>query len=153
MQFLRVANSSDLGAAVDQIKTPDAFVIEELPTNHDGHFRKYCWILVDKKWYPWHRVAASSGKVDAFSSDLSVSAKSRSDDARFLHDPEAEMGTTAIRTLEQFATLLRFDFGGVDCDVDDAGRLMIFEANATMAVLPPGQRQCGTTVDPLTQSL
>jgi glutathione synthase/RimK-type ligase-like ATP-grasp enzyme len=47
------------------------------------------------------------------------------------------LGARAIGVLEEIARVLDLDYGGVDFGIDAGGNVVIFEANATMAVYPP----------------
>lgn len=48
------------------------------------------------------------------------------------------LGESATGALERIATLLELDYGGIDFALDAAGRVIVFEANATIAIVPPG---------------
>jgi hypothetical protein len=48
------------------------------------------------------------------------------------------LGERAMRALERIAGLLALDYGGIDFTLDAAGNIVVFEANATMAIVPPG---------------
>jgi hypothetical protein len=65
-------------------------------------------------------------------------AAHRAEDARFLADPAAVLGARAMAALERVRELLALDYAGIDFSLDATGRVVVFEANATMIVLPPG---------------
>jgi hypothetical protein len=42
-----------------------------------------------------------------------------------------------MAALEQIAATMALDYGGIDFGRDAAGNILLYEANATMAVFPP----------------
>jgi hypothetical protein len=46
--------------------------------------------------------------------------------------PDERLGTVAMTTLEKIGRAVPLDIFGLDFDVDDCGRIVFFEANATM---------------------
>jgi Flp pilus assembly protein TadD/glutathione synthase/RimK-type ligase-like ATP-grasp enzyme len=50
-------------------------------------------------------------------------------------NPEGVLGAECIRTLEAIRDRMPMDLFGVDFDVDDAGQVVLFEANAAMNIL------------------
>jgi glutathione synthase/RimK-type ligase-like ATP-grasp enzyme len=64
-------------------------------------------------------------------------ADHRDEERHFLEDMRTALGAPAIGVLEEIARVLDLDYGGVDFGIDGAGNVVIFEANATMAVYPP----------------
>jgi hypothetical protein len=88
---------------------------------------------VHKKWYAGQRADARSWRVYGRSSDLAATVEFGADDMCFGMISKS----LAMHSRDRLSALLSFDFGGFECVVDDARRLMIFEANATMAVLKP----------------
>ena len=49
----------------------------------------------------------------------------------------AVLGAPVMPVLEEIARAIDLDYGGVDFGLDAAGNVVVFEANATMAVYPP----------------
>jgi hypothetical protein len=47
------------------------------------------------------------------------------------------LGARVTDALEAIARAVDLDYGGVDFGIDAAGNVVVFEANATMAVYPP----------------
>lgn len=136
--FLPVATAEALAPSVRRLGRDELLVVEDLRAPGARIHRKLRWVLVDGRWHPWHLALSRDWKVHYFSSDMAARASYREREAAFLATPEATMGARAMRALEALAPLLPFDFGAVDCDVDADGRLVVFEANATVAVPTPG---------------
>ncbi len=63
----------------------------------------------------------------------------RAEDAAFLATWHGVLGAGAMRALKEIQTILRLDYGGIDFGLNQNGDVLLFEANATMAILPPGQ--------------
>jgi hypothetical protein len=59
---------------------------------------------------------------------------------RIVQDPEAHLGAAAMRTLEAIRDRIPLDMFGVDFDVDREGRVVFFEAGASMSFQPENLR-------------
>jgi hypothetical protein len=81
---------------------------------------------------------AQQWKVHYFTADMAGDAANRAEDARFLADPGAVLGAPALAALERVRDAIGLEYVGIDFALDRAGRVVVFEANATMIVLPPG---------------
>jgi glutathione synthase/RimK-type ligase-like ATP-grasp enzyme len=53
----------------------------------------------------------------------------------------ATLGDSVVATLQRIERVLGLDYGGVDFGIDSAGNVVVFEANATMAVYPPAAQE------------
>ena len=100
--------------------------------------RKYRVMAVDGVLYPLHVAVARQWKVHYFSADMAADAANRAEDERFLADPVAAVGAQAWAALGRIRDALGLEYAGIDFGIDAAGRVVAFEANATMIVLPPG---------------
>jgi tetratricopeptide (TPR) repeat protein len=103
----------------------------------DGAWRKYRVMIVDGALYPLHLAIARRWDVHYFSSAMWDEAAYRAEEAAFLDDPIAVLGAPAWRSLERVRDVLALDYAGIDFGRDAAGRVVVFEANAAMTVLPP----------------
>ncbi len=59
---------------------------------------------------------------------------------RIVRDPEAHLGAAAMRTLEAIRDRIPLDMFGVDFEVDREGRVVFFEAGASMSFQPENLR-------------
>jgi hypothetical protein len=98
---------------------------------------KYRIMAIDGALYPLHLAVSAHWKVHYFSADMADNAANRALDAAFLSAPEATIGTPACAALERIRAAIGLDYLGIDFGIDAAGRVVVFEANATMIVLPP----------------
>jgi hypothetical protein len=104
---------------------------------NDGNFRKYRMIAVDGELYPLHAAISKDWKVHYFSADMEENAAHRAEDAAFLEDPRGVIGSRAYAALRHVVATLSLEYGGIDFALDRDGRLVVFEANATMIVPQP----------------
>ena len=136
--FVMVERPEDLRAAVAQLPGEDLLVIAFVNTRRaDGKFRKYRVMFVDGKLYPLHLAISREWMVHYYTAQMST-AEHRAEEAEFLADFRGVIGAQGVAALEQVRDELGLDYGGVDFSLDHRGRLVIFEANATMTVrIPP----------------
>jgi hypothetical protein len=69
-------------------------------------------------------------------------ADHRAQDEAYLVDMPGVLGPDAMKTLEAIREQLGLDYGGIDFTIDAGGRVVVFEANATMVIVdpPPDER-------------
>jgi glutathione synthase/RimK-type ligase-like ATP-grasp enzyme len=103
----------------------------------DGTVRKYRAMVVDGRLYPLHLAIGDSWKVHYFSAAMADDAERRSEEARFLADLPATLGAPAAAALERVGEQLGLEYAGIDFGLTAAGELVVFEANAAMAVIAP----------------
>ncbi|MGA3037620.1 MAG: tetratricopeptide repeat protein [Vulcanimicrobiaceae bacterium] len=138
--FVRVGAESDLAAAVAELPGRDLLLIEFLDVrNADAKVRKYRVVIVDGKLYPLHAAVSQQWKVHYFTADMAENAAHRDEDAAFLADFGNVIGERPVRALEGVREVLGLDYGGIDFGIDSEGRVVIFEANATMIVPEPDE--------------
>jgi glutathione synthase/RimK-type ligase-like ATP-grasp enzyme len=139
------------GRYFELVKEPDALAdaLTRLPGNKllliafvdarsgDGYARKYRVLFIDGRLYPVHLAISAEWKVHYFSSDMAERADHRDEERRFLSDMPATLGAPVVIALQEIGRALGLDYGGVDFGIDAAGNVIVFEANATMAVYPP----------------
>ncbi len=61
----------------------------------------------------------------------------RREEGKFLGDMPAALGPTAMAALHAIRDALGLEYAGIDFALAPDGRLLFFEANATMIVFPP----------------
>lgn len=136
--FVRVERAEDLAAAAAALPGRELTLLEFLDVrNADGKVRKYRVIIVDGTLYPLHAAVAEQWKVHYFTADMTENATHRAEDAAFLNNVEGTIGPRAVRALERVRDALGLDYGGIDFALDAGGRVVVFEANATMIVPEP----------------
>jgi hypothetical protein len=100
--------------------------------------RKYRVMAIGGTLYPLHVAVSREWKVHYFTADMASDAANRAEDERFLADPAGTIGADAWAALGRIRDALHLEYAGIDFGIDRAGRVVAFEANATMIVLPPG---------------
>jgi Flp pilus assembly protein TadD/glutathione synthase/RimK-type ligase-like ATP-grasp enzyme len=135
----------DRKALHDYLTTLDwteIYAVEYLPLRQrSGQFRKIRAVLTEddvivaipgfaSEWMVdggrWRQ-----DRVDYYRAHPEATAEAR----RIVLNPEGCLGADCLRTLEAIRDRMPLDFFGVDFDVDDAGQVVFFEANAAMNVL------------------
>jgi glutathione synthase/RimK-type ligase-like ATP-grasp enzyme len=136
--FELVAEPQALPAALARVPGDELLLIAFLDTRGaDGCVRKYRVLFVDGRLYPVHLAISPEWKVHYFSADMAVREDHRAEEQRFLGDMRATLGVRAVGALEEIGRVLGLDYAGVDFGINAAGDVVVFEANATMAVYPP----------------
>lgn len=137
--FVRVPDARVLPAALAELPGEELIAIEFLDVRSaDGLTRKYRVMIVDGALLPLHLAVASRWKVHYFSADMAVCPAHREEEARFLEDMPGVLGARAMAALHGIAARLGLDYAGIDFALDTWGRVVLFEANATMVVPEPG---------------
>ncbi len=136
--FIRVDAAADLAAAAAALPTDEVLAIECLDTTgRDGKMRKGRVMIVDGRLYPLHWAISSHWKVHYFTAEMADCAEHRAEEARFLADMQGFLGAPAVAALAAIADRLGLNYGGIDFALGPSGAVLLFEANATMAILPP----------------
>jgi hypothetical protein len=103
----------------------------------DGAARKYRAMFIGGTIYPIHLAISASWKVHYFTAGMNTIAAHRTEEQRYLSDMSSVIGPVAMAALQRVQATLGLDYGGIDFAVAADGRLMLFEANATMILAPP----------------
>lgn len=102
----------------------------------DGLYRKYRVIFVDRVAYPYHLAISHHWLVHYFSAEMLNHPDKRQEEDQFLDDPRAAIGARAMEAVEAVGQRMDLDYCGMDFSVLPDGRVLLFEANATMLVHP-----------------
>lgn len=136
--FLRIDAEDDLAAGIEALPGDDLLAIEYIaPHGADGQFRKYRVMCVGGVPYPLHLAISRDWKVHYFTAAMAENAAYRAEEAQFLADMPAVLGARAVAALAGIFAVLGLDYAGVDFCVAPDGSVVLFEANATMAIVPP----------------
>ena len=135
--FVRVETPQQLAAAVTEFPGDDVWLIEHLDARDgDGMFRKFRVMTIDRQLYPLHLAISRNWKVHYFKADMADSAANRAQDAEFLDNMASVVGCRGVAALERISAVLDLDYGGIDFAVNAQGDVLLFEANATMVMVP-----------------
>jgi aromatic-L-amino-acid/L-tryptophan decarboxylase len=136
--FVRVEHSAALSDTLAHLPGEELIVIQHLDARGSGgKIRKYRVMMIDGRLYPWHVAISSHWKVHYFSAEMADHPHHRAEDAAFLKDMPAVLGSTAMSALAAIQSALALDYAGIDFGLNADGQILLFEANATMAANPP----------------
>jgi hypothetical protein len=137
--FHFVEDRAALADAVAALPGDDLLSIQYLDAHGpDGMARKYRVMFIDGALYPLHLAISADWKVHYFTAAMATNAAFREEEHRFLEDMPAVLGQRAMAALTGICAALELDYAGVDFALATDGSVLLFEANATMAVIPPG---------------
>jgi tetratricopeptide (TPR) repeat protein len=124
-----------LATSMEGVPSAEAYLTEYHDyRSSDGYFRKYRVIYVGGVPYPYHLAVSAHWLVHYFSADMQEAAWKRAEEGQFLSCPSAILGPRAMTALAAIGRRLELDYAGIDFSILPDGRLLVFEANATMAV-------------------
>ncbi|MES2185018.1 MAG: tetratricopeptide repeat protein [Pseudomonadota bacterium] len=102
----------------------------------DGFFRKYRMVFIDRQPFAYHLAIGERWMVHHATAGMEDHAWKRAEEAAFLADSERALGAAALATLRAIGRRLDLDYAGVDFGLLPDGRVLLFEANATMLAHP-----------------
>jgi tetratricopeptide (TPR) repeat protein len=102
----------------------------------DGLYRKGRVIFVDRRPYPYHWAGSDHWMVHYDASGTGDDAERRAEELAFLGDPVGALGPRAWAAITRIGQRLDLDYCGLDFSLLPDGRVLVFEANATMLVHP-----------------
>jgi hypothetical protein len=138
-QFELVETPQALPAVVAGLPSDEILAIEYLDARGpDGKARKYRVMTIDGELYPLHLAISEQWKVHYFSAEMSGNPAYQAEEAAFLDDMPGVLGPKAMRALEHIRDAQGLDYGGTDFALGKEGEVLLFEANATMLIKPPG---------------
>jgi len=133
--FEKIADGAALTAFLAQRPDQDHYLIEYVDyRSSDGYFRKYRFIFVGDQILPYHLAIGRDWKLHHDSSDMEDHAWMQQEEAAFLKDPATAFNIAHRAALCAIKERIGLDFFGIDCGVDSAGDLVVFEVNASMLV-------------------
>jgi tetratricopeptide (TPR) repeat protein len=133
--FDKVDNPPALQRFVEQTQAPHYYVTEYVDyRSHDGYFRKYRFMFVDGEILPYHLAIDDQWKIHHATTDMVNQQWMKDEEKAFLDDPHSVFGERQYAVLRAICDSIQLDYWGVDCGIDRQGRVVVFEANATMLV-------------------
>ena len=133
--FERVETLAELAAFVGRHPEAEYYVSDYVDyRSPDGWFRKYRLFIVNGEVFPYHLAIGDQWKMHYFRTTMDRHPWMQREEEIFLTAPGRALGSKVMSILKAMAPALRLGFFGVDCSLDHAGALLVFEANATMRV-------------------
>lgn len=129
----------DVVALAQQVQMHDGHALYVSPfvdyRSADGYFRKYRMIFVGGVPYPYHLAISRHWMVHYATAEMREAWK-LAEEAEFLEHPEVVLGQRGMAAVAAIGERLGLDYGGADFALLPDGRILLFEANATMLVHP-----------------
>lgn len=133
--FRKVDDPDGLLPALEALPGDPLLVIEFVDlTEPDGYARKYRMIAVDGELFAVHAAVSQEWMIHLYTA--SSEAVHREEDVRFLADPASVLGAAALGALTEIVRTMGLEYAGVDFGIDSSGQVVLFEANATMSIVP-----------------
>jgi len=121
----------------DALPEDDAILTQFVDyVSQDGGWRKYRCIFVAGRPYPYHLAISRHWLVHHSTAGMEHDPARRAEEAAFLAAPETVLGARAWGALVAIGARLDLDYAGIDFALLEDGRVLVFEANATMLVHP-----------------
>jgi glutathione synthase/RimK-type ligase-like ATP-grasp enzyme/tetratricopeptide (TPR) repeat protein len=98
----------------------------------DGFYRKYRAIFVGGAAFPYHLAISAHWMVHHQSADMAGDPARKAEEMAWLADPAGAVGEGAWAAVAAIGQRLGLDYAGLDFSVLADGRVLVFEANATM---------------------
>ncbi|HQT26479.1 MAG TPA: hypothetical protein PLK99_07770, partial [Burkholderiales bacterium] len=137
--FVRVEDRKALNREAGALPGDSLLFMEFLDCcSEEGLYRKFRVMSIDGRLYPIHLAISGQWKVHYFSSGMARNADFRREEEAFLGDFDSYLGPKAIEALEGISRTLDLDYCGIDFGLDREGNVLLFEANATMSLIPIG---------------
>jgi tetratricopeptide (TPR) repeat protein len=136
--FVSVEKAAELAGALADLPGEEFTAIQFLDARGaDGRYRKYRVMMIGGWLYPLHLAISPHWKIHYVTADMAENAAHRVEEGKFLEDMPGVLGSRAMAALAEIQNALGLDYAGVDFGLNADGDVLLFEANATMTVLPP----------------
>lgn len=133
--LLRVADGAELRAALESLPAAEFYLTPYVDyRSPDGMFRKYRLIFVDRQVFPYHLAVNGDWLVHYFRADMEHQADLRREEEAFLEDWRSVFPGQLGEAVKEVARRLDLDYAGIDCAITEDGKVLLFEANASMLV-------------------
>lgn len=133
--LVRISAAADLAAYLGVVHAEQHYLTRYCEyRSPDGHYRKYRFVFIDREAFPYHLAIADDWLVHYWRADMTRAAWMRAEEEAFLANYEQAFPGALAETIREIGRRLDLDYGGIDCAVAPDGRVLLFEANATMLV-------------------
>ena len=133
--FEKVEDPAALSALLSQRPDHDHYLIEYIDyISADSHFRKYRFIFVGDEILPYHLCIGRDWKLHHINTDMANQPWMQQEETAFLDNCAAVFGPAQMQALHTIRERVALDYFGIDCGLDAAGNVVVFEVNASMLV-------------------
>jgi len=139
--FEKMEGLDELAAFMARFSEIDRYLIDYVDfRSADGFFRKYRFIFIEDEILPYHLAIGDTWKLHHDNTDMEQHLWMQREEQTFLDDPSAVFSAANFAALRAVRQAIGLDYSGVDCGLDVAGNLVVFEANASMLVHDHNER-------------
>lgn len=132
--FEKFDDVNEAACFVQRHPDTEHYLIEYLDyRSPDGHFRKYRFIFVGEEILPYHLAIGADWKLHHDSTDM-VDPWMQREEEEFLKNPSTVFNPQHDQALHAIRHAIGLEYFGIDCGIDAAGHLVVFEVNASMLV-------------------
>jgi tetratricopeptide (TPR) repeat protein len=133
--FEKFDNPCDVVGFVGRRPDAEHYLIEYLDyRSADDHFRKYRFIFIGEEILPYHLAIGLDWKLHHDSTDMIDHPWMQREEEAFLRDPWTYFKPDHRAALRAIRQAIGLEYLGIDCGLDAAGQLVVFEVNASMLV-------------------
>jgi tetratricopeptide (TPR) repeat protein len=133
----RAETAKDVAQIAARLAGQDVYVTKYIAYEHaDSYYRKGRMIFIDRQPLPYHWAISQHWMVHYVSSDMAEGGWRRAEEESYLYDTQVFLGDTATHAIAEIGRRLDLDYCGLDFSLLPDGRVLVFEANATMLVHP-----------------
>lgn len=100
----------------------------------DGYYRKYRIIVVDGVPHAYHLAISPEWMIHYYNAPMRETPWMREEEAYFLSHFEDVFGPRLQQAFREIAQAIGLEYFGIDCSIDNEGRLLVFEADPAMIV-------------------
>lgn len=138
--LVRIDDPAEIPGYLDRVPADEYYMSDFWDyRSRDGCFRKYRLIFVGREVYPYHLAIASDWLLHYWRADMTDWMKR--EEESFLADFRSAFQGGAADAVAEVARRIDLDYAGMDCGILPDGRVLLFEANATMLVHLRDSRQ------------
>ena len=137
--FVYVPSLAAAGEAADSLAGEEWLAIQYLDARGaDGMARKFRVMFIDGGLYPLHLAVSADWKVHYFSADMARNERVSRGGAALFDRHAGRPRAAGHAGTDRSRGGAGSQYAGVDFALSPDGSVLLFEANATMVVFPPG---------------
>lgn len=119
----------------------------------DGYFRKYRTIFIDGEAFPYHLAISPHWMVHYATAEMQDVAWKLAEERQFLENPARVLGSRGTAAVAAIGRKMKLDYAGADFTLLPDGRILLFEANATMLIHPEKEQTSLAFKNPYVQRI
>jgi Flp pilus assembly protein TadD len=133
--FEMISDRAEIPDFLTRLPAEDYYAIEYIDyRSPDGYFRKYRLIFTNGEILPYHLAIHDGWKVHHYTTQMGKHLWMQEEEAAFLAKPEAVFSPANYASLRAIRDAIGLEYFGIDCALDQAGNVLVFEVNASMLV-------------------